>query len=144
MFLLVVVIRLKCNCRYTMPVSLILLRLFRLFWRKTTHNPVQCNFVTSMVIGFRLNNLKFPDSTDFRVLQDHMMGFVCVIKIVFLLYKIISYSTPLSRDLWKREPSTRTLRSIQKVLGTCPQHNTIKFEVRQIPSSEIGKNLHVF
>ena len=52
--------------------------------------------------------------------------------------------TPLSQDLWKRELSTRTPRSIQKVLGTCPQHNTIKFEVRQIPSSEIGKNLHVF
>ena len=53
-------------------------------------------------------------------------------------------TSPLSQDLWKRELSTQTPRSIQKVLGTCPQHNTIKFEVRQIPSSEIGKNLHVF
>ena len=28
--------------------------------------------------------------------------------------------------------------------GTCPQHNTVKFEVWQIPSSEIGKNLQLF
>ena len=34
--------------------------------------------------------------------------------------------------------------SMQRLLGTCSQHYTIEFEVRQIPSSEIGKNLHVF
>ena len=28
--------------------------------------------------------------------------------------------------------------------GTCPRHKTIKSRVWQIPSSEIGKNLHVF
>ena len=28
--------------------------------------------------------------------------------------------------------------------GDMSKHKTIKFEVRQIPSSEIGKNLHAF
>ena len=51
---------------------------------------------------------------------------------------------PLGHDLRKRELSTQTPQSIRKVLVTCPQHKTTKFEVRQIPSSEIGKNLHVF
>ena len=37
-------------------------------------------------------------------------------------------NTPLSQNFWKRELSTRTPQSIQKVLGTCPQHNSIKFE----------------
>ena len=40
-----------------------------------------------------------------------------------------NYETHIGQDLWKRELSTRTLRSIQKVPGTCPQH---KFFLAQI------------
>ena len=55
--------------------------------------------------------------------------------------------TPLSQDPLKWEHSTRTLGSVQWGPGTCPQHETIKFEVWQIPSSEIiecDRFLHVF
>ena len=57
------------------------------------------------------------------------------------------YNTPLSQDPLKWEHSTRTPGSVQWGPGTCPQHETIKFEVRQIPSSEIiecDRFLHVF
>ena len=55
--------------------------------------------------------------------------------------------SPLSQDPLKWEHSTRTPGSVQWGPGTCPQHETIKFEVRQIPSSEIiecDRFLHVF
>ena len=56
-------------------------------------------------------------------------------------------NTPLSQDPLKWEHSTRTPGLVQWGPGTCPQHETIKFEVRQIPSSEIiecDRFLHVF
>ena len=56
-------------------------------------------------------------------------------------------SAPLSQDPLKWEHSTQTPGSVQWGPGTCPQHETIKFEVRQIPSSEIiecDRFLHVF
>ena len=62
--------------------------------------------------------------------RDYLEGICCI--------------SPLGHGLWKRELSTRTPGSIRKVPRTCPQHKTIEFEVQQIPSSEIGKNLHAF
>ena len=59
-----------------------------------------------------------------------------------LLFKFTIGNWPIT--LRPRELSTRTPLSIQKVLGTCPQHKIIKFEIRQIPSSKIGRNLHDF
>ena len=47
-------------------------------------------------------------------------------------------TSSLGQDLLKWEYSTRTPGSMQWVPVTCPQHNTIEFEVQQIPSSEIG------
>ena len=49
--------------------------------------------------------------------------------------------TPEPRPL---KEGTFDSNSIQKVLGTCPQHKTIKFEVWQIPSSEIEQEFACF
>ena len=46
--------------------------------------------------------------------------------------------------IWYAAFLKRHFRSTQKVPGICPQHKIIKFEVCQISSLEIGKNLYVF
>ena len=87
----------------------------------------------------------------------HVSFGICVCLGEVGVFKLISFKakkhkfnvlvTPLSQDPLKWEHSTRTPGSVQWGPGTCPQHETIKFEVRQIPSSEIiecDRFLHVF
>ena len=62
-----------------------------------------------------------------------------------LLYKL---TISVTRTLIKCGKPSFYIRKQRDQLGrfwgTCPQHKTIEFEVRQILSSEIDKNLHAF
>ena len=57
--------------------------------------------------------------------------------------EVIVYSTPRPWPLKKGTFDSNTAINLE-VLGTCPQHKTIKFELQKTPSSEIGKFCMLF